>query len=103
MASSDSHIHKPQRGRPKRAELPDNTESLFDELLTFYELHNLSAHVLNYTHLYTYAEMQPAIAVLSFPSAALSPSQSLHFSLFFFWMKMLPNPTKRSWPHPATA
>ena len=23
MASSDSQIHKPQRGRPKRAELPD--------------------------------------------------------------------------------
>ena len=23
MASSDSHIHKPQRGRPKTAELPD--------------------------------------------------------------------------------
>ena len=39
MASSDSQIDKPQRGRPKRAELPDvnintgaqsiNTESLF--------------------------------------------------------------------------
>ena len=38
MASSDSQIYKPQRGRPKRAELPDvnintgvqsiNTESL---------------------------------------------------------------------------
>ena len=41
MASSDSQIDKPQRGRPKRAELPDvnintgvqsiNTESLFNQ------------------------------------------------------------------------
>ena len=40
MASSDSQIDKPQRGRPKRAELPDanintgaqsiNTESFFN-------------------------------------------------------------------------
>ena len=45
MASSDSQIDKPQRGRPKRAELPDvnintgvqsiNTESFFKITVTF--------------------------------------------------------------------
>ena len=58
MASSDSQIDKPQRGRPKRAELPDVNINTGAQSIILREL----KHFLNYHNRYHFQLVFPFLS-----------------------------------------